>query len=250
MPSDACSPPDIARQAIERLLALADPVRAAGARRYFKDSIQAFGATAPQVRALAAELYGSVRDRWTVREAVDLCDILFVESQLESKAVGALILGRFKKDFPRSLFSQAKRWLAGNLLDNWASVDVFCGESMAALLEKHPDLIEAIKGWAYHPNLWVKRASAVSLVKLARKPVHLPAIYEISASLFPAADDLVRKANGWLLREAGKADAKRLESFLLEHGLEIPRTTLRYAIERFPEGKRRRVLARTRIPDR
>jgi 3-methyladenine DNA glycosylase AlkD len=241
---------DIARQAVKRLRALADPVRAAGASRYFKHTIRVFGVPAPQIRALAAELYRSVRGFWTVREAVRLCDLLFAEPELESKAVGALVLARFKKEFPRSLFSQAKAWLAADRLDNWASVDVFCTESMGALLEKYPDLVGPIKEWAFHPNRWVKRASAVSFIKLARKPPFLGTIYGISASLFRVEDDLVRKANGWLLREAGKTDMKRLERFLLKHGPAIPRTTLRYAVERFPEARRRGLLAQTRGPER
>jgi 3-methyladenine DNA glycosylase AlkD len=117
---------------------------------------------------------------------------------------------------------------------------------MGALLLMYPDLVERIKPWAFHPNRWVKRASAVSFIKLARRGEYLPAVYEISASLFPVDDDLVHKANGWLLREAGKRDAGRLERFLLERGPSIPRTTLRYAIERFPEKRRRALLEKTR----
>jgi 3-methyladenine DNA glycosylase AlkD len=59
-------------------------------------------------------------------------------------------------------------------------------------------------------------------------------------------EDLMHKASGWLLREAGKTDAERLEKFLLTHGPAIPRTTVRYSIERFPEGKRKELLVATR----
>ncbi len=69
---------------------------------------------------------------------------------------------------------------------------------------------------------------------------------QIAESLFGDHEDLIHKATGWLMREAGKNDAPRLESFLLAHGPRIPRTTLRYAIERFPEAKRRMILDRTK----
>jgi 3-methyladenine DNA glycosylase AlkD len=117
---------------------------------------------------------------------------------------------------------------------------------MGAFLERYPAYVERIMAWACHPNRWVKRASLVSFIKLARKTEFLPAIYEIAASVFPVDDDLVHKANGWLLREAGKADAARLEAFLLAHGPAVPRTTLRYAIERFPEAKRKAILQKTK----
>ncbi len=239
-------PRDIAREAVERLRRLADPARAEGVQRYFKDTVKSYGIYTNEIRALAAELYQSVRGTWTAAEAVELCDILFAEPELEAKGVGALMLSRFKRDLPPSFFARLKGWLAADRLDNWASVDVLCTDVMAVFLEKYPDCVEKIKTWAGHPNRWVKRASLVSFIKLAKKTEFLPAVYEISASLFPSGDDLIQKANGWLLREAGKRDPARLESFLLRHGPAVPRTTLRYAIERFPEAKRRRLLEETR----
>jgi 3-methyladenine DNA glycosylase AlkD len=240
------SPKDIARTALERLRGLADPVKAEGAQRYFKNTIRAYGIAAPDIRALARELHHSVKDVWTVADAVALCDILFAERELEAKSIGTLVLAGFKKDFPPSLFAKVKGWLAADRLDNWASVDVFCTDAMGAFLEKYPAFVEKIKPWAYHRSRWFKRASAVSFIKLARKAEYLPAIYEISVSLFPVDDDLIHKANGWLLREAGKRDPGRLEEFLLRHGPAIPRTTVRYAIERFPKTKRQALLSRTR----
>ncbi len=239
-------PEALARLAIERLKKLADPVRAAGARRYFKGTIECYGAATAEVRALAAELYGLVRDEWTARDAIAFCDLVFPAAELETKAVGSLLLARYKKSLPRTLFAKAKGWLAGNRLDNWASVDVFCPDIMGSLLLRYPEFAAGIRGWPAHPNRWVKRASVVSFLKLAKKPEYRAALYANALALLPVEDDLVQKANGWLLREAGKADAAELEAFLLEHGPRIPRTTLRYAIERFPEAERRRLLLRTR----
>ncbi len=216
--------------------------------RYFKayETVKSYGLTSPNVRALAAELYSRIKADWSVDDAVALCDILFADPEIEAKAVGGLILGRYKRSYKPALFAKVKGWLAADKLDNWASVDSFCTDAMGAFLLRYPAYVEKIKGWARHPNRWVKRASLVSFIKLARRPEFLPAIYDISASLFPVDDDLVHKANGWLLREAGKSDAARLERFILKHGPTIPRTTLRYAIERFPESKRKSLLIETK----
>jgi len=240
------SPVDIAQKARAGLAAAADPVKAKGAERYFKGAVECYGVAAPEVRFLAAELYGLIKKTWTVTEAVGLCDILFRQRELEAKAVGGLILSRFKKAYKPSLFAKVKGWLAGDLLDNWASVDGFCTDAMGAFLQQYPGFVEKIKSWAFHRNRWVKRAALVSFIKPAKKKEFLTAIYEISVSVFPVDDDLIHKANGWLLREAGKTDPGRLERFLLAHGPAIPRTTLRYAIERFPETKRRTLLRDTR----
>lgn len=59
-------------------------------------------------------------------------------------------------------------------------------------------------------------------------------------------EDLIQKAAGWLLREAGKTDERRLELYLRRNGADLARTTLRYAIERFPVTRRREILLRTR----
>jgi 3-methyladenine DNA glycosylase AlkD len=242
------SPEDIAREARKALAAKADPVRARGAERYFKayETVKSYGLRAADVHALAAGIYGRIKADWTVGDAVGLCDILVRDPELEAKAIGTLVLNRYKRSFPPALFAQVKEWLAADRLDNWASVDTFCAEGMGAFLERYPACVAEIKTWIRHPNRWVKRASLVSFIKLARKPAFLPAIYELSLAAFPVDDDLIHKANGWLLREAGKADPIRLEEFLLKHGPAIPRTTLRYAIERFPAAKRKALLLKTK----
>ncbi len=239
-------PEELARLAVARLKAMGDPVRAAGACRYFKGTIESYGVATPGVRALAMELYGLIKASWTVDDAIAFGDLAFRAPELETKAIGALLLVRFKKSLPRSLFAKAKGWLAANRLDNWASVDVFCPEIMGALLVRYPGLVAEIRRWPSHPNRWVKRASVVSFLKLAKKPEFRAALYANARALLPEKDDLVQKANGWLLREAGKGDAAELKAFLLEYGPRIPRTTLRYAIERFPEAERRKILLRTR----
>jgi len=242
------SPEEVARLAREALAAMSDPVRAKGVERYFKayETVKSYGIPAAGVHAVAADLYARVKPDWTAQDAMALCDILFADPELEAKAVASLVLGRFKTSFPPSLFAKAKTWLSRDMLANWASVDVFCTDSLGAFLERYPAYIERIKTWARHPNRWVKRASLVSFIKLARKGEFLPAVYEISESVLAVDDDLVHKANGWLLRESGKADPARLEAYLLSRGPAIPRTTVRYAIERFPPSKRKALLIKTK----
>jgi 3-methyladenine DNA glycosylase AlkD len=240
------TPKKMAAVWIERLRERSDPVRAAGAQRYFKDTIVCFGLTAPQIRELAGQAYAMIKGQWSVGEAVEFCGLMLANPHFEVKAAGILVLERFRKDYPKSLFRTIHAWLAADRCDNWATVDTLCPTSVGALLERYPDLVSSIKTWAGSPNRWVRRASLVSFIKLARKAEFLDAIYEISKSLFPGTDDLVQKANGWLLREAGKADPARLERFLMANGPAVPRTTLRYAIERFDEKKRRSILVSTR----
>src|SRR5262249_49642827 len=91
-----------------------------------------------------------------------------------------------------------------------------------------------------------RRASIVSLISLARKGAALDLTYATARTLHADHEDLIRKAVGWTLREAGKTDPARLERYLRQNGPSIPRTTLRYAIERFPLPVRRDRLASTK----
>lgn len=246
MPGKSLTPEVVAAQARARLKAKADPMRASGIQKYFKESVKSYGLKTDEVRAVAADLYASVRKDWSVEDAMRLCDLVFPDAELEGKSIGSLILSRYRKSYPHGLFDRIQGWLAADLLNNWASVDGLCPEVVGSLIVSYPELEEKIKRWAFHPNRWVKRASAVSFIKLAKKKEYHDTIYAIAASLFPVDDDLVQKANGWLLREAGKIDMNRLEAFLLRHGPAVPRTTLRYAIERFEEKKRKSLLEKTR----
>jgi len=240
------SPEKLAKKALSVLKAKADPKKAAGVQKYFKDTVKAYGVSATDIRLLSKDLHKSISAEWGLDDAVALCDLLFPKPELEAKAVGALILSRFKKEFNKDLFFKVKDWLSRNYLNNWASVDVFCPEVLGSLIVKYPELIQEIKGWTRDPNRWVKRASIVAFLKLTKQEKYHPHIYEIAQGVFGVDDDLVQKASGWLLREAGKTDMGRLEKFLLKHGAAIPRTTLRYAIERFDEKKRKEILLRTR----
>ena len=240
------APKTIAAEIVTRLKAAADPVKAAGARRYFKEAVEFYGLTSPQLREMAAEIHGRIKSTWTLEDALALCEILLPLPEFESKTTAIVLLLKFKKELGPSFLPVLKRWLADDYCANWACVDVLCPEALSGLIEKNPGLVPKVMAWTAHPNRWVRRASIVAYVPLARHGKFLDAAYETAGRMFRVRDDLLEKANGWMLREAGKKDMARLEAFLLAHGPAIPRTTLRYAIERFPKAKRKILLKKTK----
>lgn len=165
---------------------------------------------------------------------------------LEVKGVAVEVFARYRKVFRPALLAAWKRWLAKNYSANWATTDGICGSLIGPLLLQHPALAPKMRAWSRSPNLWVRRASVVSLIPLARRGEQLDLVHENARRLQPDREDLMHKAVGWTLREAGKANLRRLERYLIAQGARTPRTTLRYAIERFPDTKRRDLLARTR----
>jgi len=242
------TPEKAAKQIIKTLKTDGNPERAAQSRAFFKEyeDVRFYGLSTPEARAVEREFFASVKGVWTLAEAVEFCDLMIRQPQLEAKQIGIELLGRFKRQFPDSLLKTIKQWLADNYSANWATTDGMCSVVVTPLVQQHPELIRQLKRWTKDENLWVRRTSAVAMVGLARRGQYLDDVYEIAEKLFGYPEDLIHKATGWLLREAGKTDEQRLESFLLAHGQRIPRTAVRYAIEKLPPGKRRELLARTK----
>jgi 3-methyladenine DNA glycosylase AlkD len=231
-----------------RLHALARPAGAFDAARYFRgDSGLRFhnvGATA--VRALAREIHLDTREAWSVSDAMRLAESLMRDPYLETKGVAIELLSRYRRAFTPRLLPVWKRWLASDLAANWATTDLMCGRLIGPLLADHPSLIGTMHGWARHRNRWVRRASAVSLIPPMREGLALDDAYAVATLLRGDEDDLIQKAVGWMLREAGRRDQRRLARYLRTNGQTIPRTTVRYAIERFPPRARAALLASTR----
>lgn len=240
-----------ARQIIKTLKGAGHPDRATQSRVYFKDyeDVRFYGLAVPETREVEREFFAMVKGVWTLEDALTLCDLLIRERELEAKQIGIEVLARFKRQFTPALFATIKSWLADNHCSNWATTDGLCSVLLAPLLQKHPELIPGLKRWTREENLWVRRAAAVPLTGFARRAKHLDDAYEIAEALFDYPEDLIHKATGWLLRDAGKTDAARLEAFLLAHGPRIPRTALRYAIEKFSPETRKMILQKTKASE-
>ena len=242
------TPPTVtakAREIIGWLRQRGDPKRARGVQQYFKHEIVALGIDTATVREFAAAQSKQLAAGWTVADATNLCDRLLREPELEIRGTGILVLSVFQREFRPGLTRVARRWLETRL-DNWALVDTFCGSVLSPLLEQHPGVEKTLRNWSRARSLWVRRAAIVTLVPFARRGRLLDTAYSLAQEHFADPEDLMHKAVGWLLREAGKTDLPRLRQFLLQHGPTIPRTTLRYAIERFPAVDRGRLLESTR----
>jgi 3-methyladenine DNA glycosylase AlkD len=241
--------PALAAAAAKRALArMKRPTGDFDASRYFRGAgdLVFYNVGTKPMRALARSIYLERRGEWTIDDAMAFADVLIRDRVLEVKSIGIEVIARYRRDFTPSLLPRWKRWLAGNHSANWATTDAICGQLIGPLIVAHPALGIQLRAWSRDPNLWVRRASIVALIPRARRGESLDLVYEIARRLHPHAEDLIHKAVGWTLREAGKTDMARLERYLRANGRSIPRTTLRYAIERFPPAKRAVLLKETR----
>jgi len=238
---------ELANQIVAGLRDLGDPVRAENETRYFRGTINCLGTGLPAMQRLEKRLCRGVRGTWSLEEAFGLADELLEMRIFEVTLFALTMLERFAGEMGEAEIRRFHTWLEADLLDNWAAVDTLGPHIVGAILERSPELSSIIRSWADSPNRWVRRASAVSFVILLRKGLFIDLAYEIAETLIEdKVNDLVQKGTGWMLREAGTTNMARLERFLIAHGPDVPRTTLRYAVEKFDGEKRREIMEKTR----
>ena len=124
-------------------------------------------------------------------------------------------------------------------VNNWDLVDSSAHKILGPwLLDKDRGMLYE---YAWSGQLWLQRISIITTLHFIRNN-QLDDTYQISEMLLDHDHDLIHKAVGWMLREAGKKDENRLIKFLENHYSAIPRTTLRYSIEKFDKKRRKKML--------
>ncbi|MDD3159884.1 MAG: DNA alkylation repair protein [Candidatus ainarchaeum sp.] len=134
-------------------------------------------------------------------------------------------------------------------INNWDLVDLSTGYILGKYLINKKNERKILYNLANSKKeginqMWEKRIAIVATLEFIRKngKNDLDDSFKLAKLLLDEKHDLMHKAVGWVLRETGKKDEKRLKDFLIKNYTKIPRTTLRYAIEKFDENKRKEFL--------
>ncbi len=228
---------------ITELKRLSSDEKRAGLMRFFKtgkgeygEGDRFLGVVVPQVRAI-------VKARWKGCSDAEL-ESLITSPYHEARLAGLLVLVKryqaAKKDAARQ--EEIVRAYLGwtDHINNWDLVDLSCYEILGDWYftrDRAPLVALAQPGH----TLWEQRIAIVSTMMFIRRGDFTTTL-AIAERLLAHPHDLIHKAAGWLLREVGKRDEAVLESFLKPRYRQMPRTMLRYAIERFAEPKRQAYL--------
>ena len=186
------------------------------------------GVTVPNIRAIAKqyknislnEIRELMLSEW---HEVRLCALLIMveKSKKKDEALRQQLFDLY--------LSQTDR------INNWDLVDLSCRFIVGEyLLDKSRDILYQL---AHSPLLWDNRIAIVSTYAFIRKG-QLEDTYALSDLMMQHPHDLMHKAIGWMLREAGKRDSERLYDYVMSHRADMPRTMLRYAIEKFSPTER------------
>lgn len=218
-----------------------EKARIAG-ERFFREEIRLYGMKASMIRQIAGQWWKEVQNQ-SKKEIFDMCEELWQSGYLEESGIAIEWVIHLGKKITREDFRLFERWVS-QYVTNWASCDGFCNHPVGDLVMKYPEFLEDLKKWTRSPNRWVRRGSAVSLIVPARKGLFLPDIFEIAELLLTDSDDMVQKGYGWMLKAASEAHRNAVFAFVTDHKEKMPRTALRYAIEKMPEELRKRAMAK------
>ena len=198
------------------------------------------GGTVPQTRSVAK----NYKDL-----SFEELDKLFKSPFHESRLCAAIILNlQFKaaksSDARKKIFDFYLKQVRSERINNWDIVDV-SAPWMGVYLTEVDDPMPLLLKFSKSKSLWQRRVSIILTFALIRAGDLGPTLI-ISEALLKDKEDLIHKAVGWMLRELGKKDVMLLRGFLKQHSHEMPRTMLRYAIERLPESERKRWLVESK----
>ena len=206
-------------------------------QRFFKETVAAYGVKTAAVTKTARKYFKEVKPLGK-REVFALCEELLKSDFTEEATIAFEWAYWLRDEYEPSDFPVFERWL-DNYVNNWAKCDTLCNHTIGSFVEKYPQYITNLKGWTKSANPWLRRASAVTLIVPAKEGKFLKDIFEIADSLLQDGDDLVQKGYGWLLKEASRMHQKEVFDYVLRNNKLMPRTALRYAIEKMPEDLRR-----------
>lgn len=212
-------------------------------RDYFKMDVSKYlGVRLPLVRKIANKHFKQISEL-DIDQVLQICDKLLESRIYEHKVIAFHWSFKCKKQFQSKHFKILEGWLK-TYVDDWSDCDDLCTHSLGYLVFRYPQFLVNVKRWAPSKNRWMRRASAVTLIYSARKGTHLDKIFNTANILLLDKDDLVQKGYGWMLKEASKIFTEEVFEFVIKNKDRMPRTALRYAIEKMPDKYKKAAMQR------
>ncbi len=233
-----------AKDVIAEIKSLASSKKAKDLQRFFKTGPGQYaegdiflGVMVPQTRRIAkrfADLPLAEIKKLTESDfhEVRFCGLLILVSQFEKSKT---------KEIRKKLFDFYMKQLKTGFINNWDLVDV-TGVRMGTYLTAEKSALKTLKEMAKSKNLWERRMAVIFTFAFQKVGDPCPTL-EMADLLMKDDHDLIHKAVGWALREVGKMDGPLLRNYLKENAHQMPRTTLRYSIEKFTNSERKQWLA-------
>jgi 3-methyladenine DNA glycosylase AlkD len=205
-------------------------------KRFFKEAVELYGVKSALVSKIAKQAYNKIKDL-PKQEIFAFCEELWCSGMLEESFIACEWAYNLHKHYLEEDFEVFANWIS-KYVSNWASCDTLCNHTVGTFLEMYPQYIKKLKTWTESANRWLRRAAAVSLIIPARKGMFKDDIFAIADKLLLDTDDLVQKGYGWMLKALAAKYEEEVFQYVLSKKAVMPRTALRYAIEKMPKEKK------------
>ncbi|NIO38436.1 DNA alkylation repair protein [Candidatus Bathyarchaeota archaeon] len=201
------------------------------------ESPRLYGIPTPAVRKLSSRFFQKAKNR-PKHEILQLCSDLLESGYSEERTIAFDWAFRLRKIYDESDFQLLESWLKRHV-HSWGACDDLCTHAFGAFVFQFPSFIEKTIEWTRSTNRWMRRAGAVVLIYSIRRKKNLGAVFEIADILLTDEDIMVQKGYGWMLKETSNKYPEEVFDYVMKNKEEMPRTALRYAIEKLsPRLKR------------
>jgi len=215
-------------------------------KNFFKEEIKYYGVRSAMVNTIAKHFFPAANANGK-SQLLSLCEELWQSGYLEECIIACNWTYRIKKTYTPEDFTTLERWVK-NHISNWAACDTLCNHTMAEFITLYPQFTPNIIEWAKSDNRWVRRASAVTFIIPGKRGQFHDTIFKIANILLTDSDDMVQKGYGWMLKTTSQFDQKRVFDYVIRNKSTMPRTALRYAIEKMPPDMRAEAMRKSFEP--
>jgi 3-methyladenine DNA glycosylase AlkD len=210
-------------------------------QKFFKEKLkEPYGLKANIVRKIANNSFKWVKQE-SYKDILKRCDQLLESDERYMRTIAFEWALKIKNQYTRKEFERFESWLK-KYVNNWASCDHLCCGPIGYLVLQFPDLILKTKKWAKSNKRWFRRASAVCLIIPVRNKQLLDDVFQTADLLLTDSDYMVQKGYGWMLKEASNLFPDEVFEYVRKNKKKMPRTALRYAIEKLSPSKRKQAM--------
>ena len=223
-----------------RLRAAGTATRAAGEKAYLKSDLEFVGATVWQTRRVVKDALDELGP--LTRDAIlGLADALWSAPIHERRVAAVVVLDRHASQLRPDDLPFLERLLRESR--TWALVDELAGRVVGALLGRHPEIQGVLDRWATDPDFWIRRSALLAHLPRIRAGEPLGAFAPAADAMLEEREFFVRKAIGWVLREAGQRRPQEVASWLAPRTGRASGVTMREAVKYLPEADRLRLMS-------
>jgi 3-methyladenine DNA glycosylase AlkD len=170
-----------------------------------------------------------------------ICEKLLSTGDWQEQVIAFQWAFSIHKEYESIDFERFIHWLA-KYVNSWGFCDDFCTHAFGHLIYTYPEHITSVKLWTESENRWFRRGAAVVLIYGIRRGENFESAFEIADHLLMDSDDLVQKGYGWMLKEISNKEPKLVFDFVMQRKDRMPRTSLRYAIEKLEPDLRKQAM--------